>query len=85
MKPTPPHALNGKPRPRKPGDLAALQRMLWRALRTAERILEEAEEPELQLRAIHAISQTGGQYLKLLETGEFEVRIAALEAAQKGH
>ena len=69
---------------RKPGDIHAVMRLLWRALKTAEDILDEAEEPELTLRAIHAISQASGQYAKLLEIGELEARIAALEAEQKG-
>ena len=61
-------------------------------LRTAEDLLESAtaldEDAEgeghagLQLRAIHAISQASGQYAKLLEIGQLEARIAALEAAQ---
>jgi hypothetical protein len=69
---------------RKPGDLRALQRMLWRALLEAQEILDGAEEADMRLRAIHAISQASGQYGKLLEVGEFEARIAALEAGQKG-
>lgn len=108
--PNPHKARMAKKRTRKPGNLAALQRLLWRALLTAERILQGAErregealalaaeyetamavealmagtaEREMQLRAIHAISQASGQYAKLLEIGELEARIAALEAAQE--
>jgi hypothetical protein len=85
VNPSPHQARLGKKRTRKPGNLAALQRLLWRALLTAEGILDAAAEPDMQLRAIHAISQASGQYSKLLEIGELESRIAALEAAQKGH
>jgi hypothetical protein len=72
-----------KKRPRQPGDLRQLQRVLWRALLEAEEILANADEPELTLRAVHAISQASGQYVKLLETGEFEARLAAIEDAQR--
>jgi hypothetical protein len=78
--PTPHKARTAKKRARKPGNLAALQRLLWRALLTAEEILDGTSEEEMQLRAIHAISQASGQYLKLIETGELEARVTALEA-----
>jgi hypothetical protein len=48
----------------------------------AETILEHAsqeENPELVLRAVHAISQTAGQYAKLLQIGEIESRLRAVE------
>jgi len=55
--PAPPQARMAKRRVRKPGDLRALQRMLWQALIEAERVLIEAQEPELSLKAVHAVSQ----------------------------
>jgi hypothetical protein len=81
-----------KKRKRKPGTLLDLQKLLWKALRTAEDLLDgattlaEAGEGHegVQLRAIHAISQASGQYAKLLEVGELEARIAALEAGERG-
>jgi hypothetical protein len=91
--PSPHKARMARKRKVKPGTLLDLQKLLWKALRTAEAILDRActqadgewERPEdLQLRAIHAIGQCAGQYSKLLEVGEFEARIAALEAAQQG-
>jgi hypothetical protein len=42
--------------------------------------MERAVEDEVRLRAIHALSQACGQYAKLLEVGELEARLAALEA-----
>jgi hypothetical protein len=84
MNANPYRARQAQKRRAKPGNLAGLQRLLWRALKTAEAILDEAAEPDMQLRAVHAISQASGQYAKLLEIGELEARIAALEAAQ-GH
>jgi hypothetical protein len=69
-------------RPRKPGDLAALQRSLWWAILQAEEVLA-GDEPtvEQRLRAIHALSQAGAVYANLLKSSDLEQRIAALEAA----
>jgi hypothetical protein len=50
----------------------------------AQEILEDAEEPELKLQAIHAISQSSMSYVKLIESGEYEARLTALEQAQRG-
>jgi hypothetical protein len=55
--------------------------MLWRALLEAERVLLESDDDELSLKAVHAVSQASGQYLKLLEIGELEARVAALEVS----
>jgi hypothetical protein len=68
----------------KPGNLGEVQMILWHCLKRAQGILELTDDEEPALRAIHAISQVAGQYVKLLEVGEFEARIAALEAAQQG-
>jgi hypothetical protein len=65
---------------RKPGDLPALLKKLWGAVLHAETVMETAEDAELRLKAIHALSQCSGQYAKLLEIGELEARLAALEA-----
>jgi hypothetical protein len=80
-----PHAARlAKRRAHKPGSLEDLLKVLWTALSDAERLMYAADDPEVRLRCIHAISQVSGQYAKLLEIGELEARIAALEAAQKG-
>jgi hypothetical protein len=80
--PNPFHARMAKKRARKPGDLRALQRMLWRALLEAKTVFLESDNDELSLKAVHALSQASGQYAKLLEIGELEARVVALEAAQ---
>jgi len=72
----------------KPGDLAQVQLILWYALKRAQGILETSDDEEPALRAIHAVSQVAGQYVKLLEVGEFEARLKALEEAhvrRNGH
>lgn len=67
---------------RKPGDLQDLRRKLWGAILHAEEILESSvagEEDDKRLKSIHALSQCCGQYARLLEVGEFEARLRALE------
>jgi hypothetical protein len=78
-------ARQARKRKRKPGTLQDLITVLWNALLDAQQVLDEcAGDPEQTLKAVHCVSQCAGQYAKLLEVGEFEARIAALEAAQKG-
>lgn len=69
-------------RPRKPGDLPALQRVLWWAILRAEQVLHQDEaSAELRLRAIHALSQASATYANLCKTSDLEQRIAVLEKA----
>lgn len=84
--PDPLRARLAKKRRRKAGTLAQLTVVVWHALLEAQAVLEEADEAELTLKAVHAVSQCAGQYAKLLEVGELEARIQALEqkAQQKG-
>ena len=79
--PSPYKARQAKRRKGKPGDLAALLRVVWAALLEADAVMQAADEdnPELILKCVHAISQCAGQYAKLVETGELEARLAALE------
>jgi hypothetical protein len=78
-------------RPRKVGDLGALRRMFWAALLEAEYILLTAEDTETALKAVHAVSQAGSGYAKLLEATDLEARLKKLEAtlaslgARNGH
>jgi hypothetical protein len=66
----------------KPGNLTTLKRHLWKALLIALDVAQEyQEDPNLQLRAAHCISQVAGQYAKLHETSELEKRIKDLENA----
>ena len=74
-------ARHAKKKIRKPGTVLDLQRKLWRALCEAELILDEADDPELVLKAVHAMSQVSGQYLKLVEASDVDRRISAIEEA----
>lgn len=63
----------------KPRNLQAVAEKLWRALETAEALLEESQ-PELRLKAVHAVTQAAAAYARVYETGELEARLEALEA-----
>jgi len=70
-------------RRKKPGTLEDARALLWRALTRAGELLEE-EDPALSLKAIHAISQGAAAYARIVEVGELEARLAALEALGEG-
>lgn len=63
----------------KAGDLGALKRVLWEAVREVEKLLA-AESIEAKLRAASTIATLGGTYLKCLQAADLEARIQALEA-----
>lgn len=63
-----------------PGTLEDARALLWRALTRAGELLEE-EDPTLSLKAIHAVSQGAAAYARIVEVGELEARLAALEGA----
>lgn len=55
-------------RARRTGDIDALKRVHWLAVRTAYRLMKaEGVTFQEQLSAIHAINQASGSYVKLLE------------------
>ncbi len=73
-------AKNRLPKRVRPGDVDALRRKIWRAILAAELLLEHAE-PDIRLRAVNAIGQTGNTYRGILELADLEARVAALEAS----
>ncbi len=64
----------------KPGTLEDARALLWRALSRAGELLE-MEDPALSLKAVHAVSQGAAAYARIIEVGEMEARLAALEAS----
>jgi hypothetical protein len=50
-------------------------------LTAAELLADHESAPELKLRCVHAIAQTGGVYMNLLKVSDFEQRLAAVEEA----
>jgi hypothetical protein len=69
-----------KRRPRA-GDMAALQRILWRAILISEEVLMTADTPELRLKAANTIAQSSAHYTRIVETVSLLARVEALEAA----
>lgn len=63
---------------RKVGSLQDAQALLWRALERAGQLLE-LPEPEMALRAIHAVSQGASAYARIIEVGKLEDRLTELE------
>jgi hypothetical protein len=55
--PNPHQARLAKRRAHKPGTLADILKILWTAIRDAEALLYEAEDADLRLRCLHALSQ----------------------------
>lgn len=71
----------------KPGTIEDLQKVLWNAVATLEeRLLDTSDEEDADVAELckltHALSQAAGTFLKAVEVGELEARLAALEAAQ---
>jgi hypothetical protein len=71
-----------RPRRGKAGDLEALKRHLWAAVLEASALLD-CENPDVKLRAVHAVSQSSSAYRSLVESTDLERRISALEGAQE--
>lgn len=68
--------------PSKTTDINTARTALKKGLKTALKLLDSAE-PELQLRACHAIAQTATALGRLAELGDLEARLSSLEAALK--
>ncbi len=67
-----------RPRRGRPGDLDALKRELWAAVRAASDLLDH-ESPDVRLRAVHATSQAATAYRNVLADTELEAIVADLE------
>lgn len=74
-----PDAKRARKRRPKPGDIAALRRLLWACLREAETVTE-ATDPELKLKAASTVATLGGIYLRALEQYDVARDIAQLRA-----
>jgi hypothetical protein len=62
------------------GNLTELLKVLWQVIVEAEAVLLSSDDPELILKACHALSQASMSYAKLLEQSEVEQRLARVEA-----
>ena len=63
------------------GTIEDLSRVLWHAITEARGVLGN-ENPILKLKAVHAIATAAGSYLRSVEIGDLEARIAALETGK---
>jgi hypothetical protein len=69
---------------RKPGSLAQMRGMLWEALLEAAAMIEAPGASEdRKVKAMHAMAQLSGCYVRTVETHELAVKVAELEAAFK--
>jgi hypothetical protein len=85
--PNPYQARQTKKAKGKPGNLTDLTETLWKAIQRLDSHLEElthnkeADTTEL-CKLTHALSQSASVYCRIIETGELEARLEALEQAQ---
>lgn len=72
---------NGRRRRAKAGDLEALRREMWHAVRKVSDILDDPDaDPGDTIRAANALAALGNAYRGVTEAGVMEERLAALEA-----
>lgn len=64
----------------KPGDVQALRRVLWAAIRRVEEVIDTSGTTTTVLRAVSALSTAAGVYLKAAEVGELEERLTQIDA-----
>jgi hypothetical protein len=82
-KPDPVKARLGKREKSKPPNIQSAAEVVWKALQTAQKILEN-EDSTMKLKACHAVFQGAQAFAKLYEVGELEARMVALEAKTGG-
>ncbi len=69
---------------RKIGSLTDARRKLWQAITSAEEVLLDDQSDALTvLKAVHAITSASTAYARLVEIGELEARLAAVEELLK--
>ncbi len=69
---------------RKIGTLADMQRELWRAILCAKDVLQDPDsDTSATLKAVHAITSASTAYARLVEIGEIEARLEAVEELLK--
>ena len=62
------------------GDIEKLRAVLWRAIQRLEDRFKSTDELDAEaMKAIHALSQVAGVFLKTVEAGEMNDRITLLE------
>lgn len=85
--PTAARAAKRAKRTRALGDLDAMRRKLWQAVTTAEEAMlaaADAGDTAATLRGVHALAQASGAFVRIVEAGEIEPRLAELEKRLEG-
>jgi hypothetical protein len=86
--PNPYKARQGKKTKIKPGNLNDLTYTLWKAIQRLDNHLEHLTDEDTKAdttelcKLTHALSQSASVYCRIIETGELEARLEALE---QGH
>lgn len=76
-------ARSGRRRRAKAGDLEALRREMWHAIRKVADLLDRPNpEPADLVRAANALAALGNSYRGVTEASDLVARLEALEAAQ---
>ncbi len=66
------------------GTLTDARRKLWQAITSAEDVLlDDESDAQMVLKAAHAITSASTAYAKLIEIGEIEARLEAVEQLLK--
>jgi hypothetical protein len=76
--PDPFRARQSKRQRGKPLDLSEVLAILSDALRKAEELLQGADDKDFILRCVHCVSQSAGQYSRLVSEDELESRLKVL-------
>lgn len=74
-------------RRRKPGDIGKVRAVMWQGIELLERHVlrhdPERDDADELCKLMYALSQVTGTYAKLIEVGDIEERLAALEAPKR--
>lgn len=69
---------------RKAGTPEQLQALVWKAITVASGLVgDAANDPATRLKAVHALTQAAGAYVKLTAATDFEARLLAIEEARE--
>lgn len=74
-----PHVARRAKKARRAGTVEDVRLKLWNALLRAEDVLMDADDTATVLRAVHAMTQGAAAYARIVDAGELEARLAALE------
>lgn len=69
---------------KKAGSAEDLRTVVWEAIGAAvDLIRDPSTNPDTRLRAVHAVTQATGSYLKIYEATEIDARLRTIEEARE--